>query len=336
MADRITLALGSDAALVQRAVLAVSAAARKEDPEIQRSTIAAGDEAAAHRLREAAAPNLFGEGAVLVVDGVDGADDAMGAAIREVLADRPEGVYLVFTHPGGMKGKGLLDAIKAAGADVVDCAPLKGPKKAGEFVAKEFASRRRKVTPAAITALQESVGSDAGLLGAAVSQLCADVEANPIDDVHVAEYFAGVAGVSGFTIADAIWERDSATALRTLRQAMLGSDANRMGAVTVAAIANGLRSLVRFGGTAPGASDIDIAKEAGVPPFKVKALRKQWARWSGDQRRLAAAVVALADADADMKGGVREGTALDSEQKLLALELLVAATSGHRAPSDRG
>ena len=327
MASRMTLTVGSDPALVQRAVLAVSAAARKEDPTIQRISIPASDESAAHRLREAAAPNLFGEGAVVVLEGIDAAEDALGAAVRESLADPPEGVYLVFTHPGGNKGKALVDAIKAAGAEVVDCAPLKGAK-AADFISREFAAHRRKATPAAVTALHESIGTDAGLLGAAVSQLCADVESNPIDAPDVAEYFAGVAEVSGFSVADAVWDRHSAEALRMLRQAMLSTDSGRMGPMTVSAIASGLRALVRFGGTAPGASEADIAREAGVPPWKIRTLRRQWTRWSGDQRRLAAAVVALADADAAMKGGVREGSALDAEQKLLALELLVAATSG--------
>ena len=44
------------------------------------------------------------------------------------------------------------------------------------------------------------------------------------------------------------------------------------------------------------------------------------------------AVVRLADADGAVKGGVLEGSSLTEEQKLLALEILVAATS---APSAR-
>ncbi len=181
-----------------------------------------------------------------------------------------------------------------------------------------------------LTALYDAIGQDLGLLVGAVSQLVSDVDANPItaDDVH--HYFAGVADVSGFTIADAVWERRYAEALRTLRQAMLTADAGRVGPSTVSSLASGLRTLVRVGGMPPGASEADVAREAGVPPWKVKTLRRQWSRWSGDQRRLAASVVALADADGAMKGGVREGTSLDTEQKLLALEILVARTAAGR------
>ena len=327
---RITLAIGAETVLVDRAVRAAMTAARSEDPSVQRSVIRAADESAAHELREAAAPNLFGEGGVVIVEGIDGADDGMARALREVIADLPENIHLVVTHPGGNKGKALLDDLRAAGAEQVDCQVVKKGRATVEFLNREFSARRRKVTPDAVTALYDAIGQDLGLLAGAVSQLVSDVDANPItaDDVH--HYFAGVADVSGFTIADAVWERRYAEAMRTLRQAMLSADAGRVGPSTVSSLAGGLRTLVRVGGMPPGASEGDVAREAGVPPWKVKALRRQWSRWSGDQRRLAAAVVALADADGAMKGGVREGSSLDTEQKLLALEILVARTAAPR------
>jgi DNA polymerase-3 subunit delta len=84
--------------------------------------------------------------------------------------------------------------------------------------------------------------------------------------------------------------------------------------------------MILVGGSAPGASDNDVAREAGLPPWKVKTLRRQWSRWSGDQRKLASLVVALADADPAMKGGITIGSALDPEQKLFELEKLVTRT----------
>ena len=324
---RITLAIGGEAVLVDRAVRAVSAKARAEDPSVQRSVIRGADEEAAHALREAAAPTLFGDGAVVVIEGIDGADDALAGALREVIADLPENVHLILTHPGGNKGKALLDDLRSAGAEQVDCQVVKRGKATLEFLNREFQAHKRKVTPDAVTALYDAIGQDLGLLAGAISQLVSDVDASPItaDDVH--HYFAGVADVSGFTIADAVWDRRYAEAMRTLRQAMLSADAGRVGPSTVSSLATGLRTLVRVGGMPPGASEGDVAREAGVPPWKVKALRRQWSRWSGDQRRLAASVVALADADGAMKGGVREGSSLDTEQKLLALEILVAQTA---------
>jgi DNA polymerase-3 subunit delta len=328
---RITLIVGSETVLVERAVLRVSAAARRADPTVQRSVIAAGSESAVHELREAASPNLFGDGGVIVLTDVDQAEDVLAKALREVVADLSEGTYLVVTHPGGTKGKALLDALRAAGAEQVDCQAVKRGKATLEFLTKEFATHNRKATGDAVAAMYESIGHDLGLLSGAVSQLVSDVEANPIGMTDVRDYFAGVADVSGFTISDAVWERRYVEAVRALRMSMLSSDRGRVGPATISALATGLRSLVRVGGMPPGTSKDAIAKEAGVPPWKVEVLRRQWARWSGDQRRLAASVVALADADGAMKGGVLVGSSLDAEQKMLALEILVARTAGSPA-----
>lgn len=323
----ITLAIGAEEMLIDRAVLAVSALARAADPSVQRSVIAAGDDSAGVEFSEATAPNLFGDGGVVVVHDIDAADDRLAASIRHTVADVPPNVFLIFTHPGGVKGKALVDAIKAAGADVVDCAVIKRGKSTIDFLAREFTRHRRKATGPAIAALYDAVGQDIGLLAAGVSQLCADLDSNPIDLDDVSQYFAGVAEVAGFTIADAVWERRYADAIVALRRSMLASDAGRVGPATVSALAGGLRTLVRVGGFAAGTSASVMAKEAGAPPWKVEALRRQWAKWSADQRRLAAAAVALADADGAVKGGVLDGSSLVDEQKLLALEVLVATTA---------
>ena len=97
--------------------------------------------------------------------------------------------------------------------------------------------------------------------------------------------------------------------------------------MAVAALAAGARGMARVGGLPPGMNEATVAKEAGVPPWKVKVLRRQWAMWGRDQRRLAVAVVALAEADGAVKGGVLERSSLDPEQKLLLLEVLVASAS---------
>ena len=325
---RVTLAIGAEAVLVDRAVAAVSSTVRKGDPEAQRTVIAGSDESAAAALREAVAPNLFGDGGIVIVEGIDSADDALAKAILEAMADLPDGTYLVLTHPGGTKGKALVDGIKKSGADVVACQALKRGRETVDFLTKEFARHKRKVTADAVAALYESVGHDLGLLVSAVSQLSSDVEASPITAEDVRAYFAGVADVAGWVISDAVWQRQYVDALRGLRHAMQSSDAARVGPATVASLAAGLRTLVGVGGMPPGTAEGTVAKELGIPPWKVGQMRRQWTRWSGDQRKLAAAVVALADADGAMKGGVREGSSLDLGQKMLALELLVSQTAG--------
>lgn len=327
----MTLVVGAEQVLADRAVASAVRAARASDPAIQRSTIDANDGDAVAHLREAAAPSLFGDGSVVVVGGIDQADEALAAQLL-ALAQQPEpGTYLVLTHPGGVKGKALLDGLVKAGAVRVDCAAVKKGRATLDFLAKEFTSRRRHASSDAIAVLYEAIGHDIGLLTAAVSQLCADVETDPIQAEDVSHYFAGVAESSGYAMADAVWERRYVDAMRSLRQAMLTEEASRVGPMSVSALAAGLRSLVRVGGMPPGASEADVAREAGVPPWKVTSLRRQWNRWSGDQRRLAMAAVALADADGAVKGGVGEGQALDPEQKLHYLESMVAQTAAPRS-----
>jgi DNA polymerase III delta subunit len=319
--SRITVAVGSELLLVDRAVAEVLAGVRGIDPAVQRVSVPASSDDSGPAIAEASAPTLFGDGTVIVVTGIDAACDSVDEALRAFAADPPEGAWLVCTHPGGVKGKNLLDALRKAGAQQVDCAPLKRGASTLEFLAKEVAAHRRKMTSDALAAMYEAVGQDLRLLVAAISQLVSDIEHDPITEEDVRAHFAGVADVTGFAIADAVWDRRATDALRSLRQALAESDG--ISVPTVIAIATGLRSIVRVAAVGPGASEADVAREAGVPPWKVKVLRRQWSRWSGDQRRLAAAVVALADADASMKGGVGEGSSLDPVQKLLELERLV-------------
>lgn len=329
MAARITIAYGNEPLFVDRAVSSTIAAIRKADATVQRVTVSAGEEAAARTIIDAGAPTLFGDATVLVVTGVDGATDEVDAALRALADEQPDQAWLIVTHPGGVKGKNLLDHLRKAGAEQIDCATPKRSEVTA-FLNKEVAAHKRAITPDALQVLQDAIGQDLRLLVAAISQLLSDVESNPIDVDDVREYFAGVAEVSGFSISDAVWDRRSIDALRSLRYAMQGSDG--IAVPTVVALAMGLRSIVRVAEVGPGASDVTVAKEAGVPPWKVRALRRQWTAWSGDQRRLAAAAVALADADAAVKGGVGEGNALDPEQKRLELERLVVMTARTATP----
>ena len=70
----------------------------------------------------------------------------------------------------------------------------------------------------------------------------------------------------------------------------------------------------------------DVARLAGVPPFKVRQLRTAAASWEPAQ--LAEAVKCLAEVDAQMKGGLLPGESLDPAQKVRALEAFVIGTVG--------
>jgi DNA polymerase-3 subunit delta len=323
--SRITIAYGAEAVLVDRVVTEAVAGIRALEPTAQRITIAANIDDGGTIIRDAGAPTLFGDATILVVTGMDTACEEVDLALRDLVAEPSDTAWLIVTHPGGVKGKNLMDALRKAGGVQTECAAIKKGKDTLDYLSKVVSSHKRSITQDALTVLYDSIGQDLRLLTGAISQLVSDVESDPITGEDARSYFGGVADVSGFVISDAVWDRRSVDALRSLRWAMQSSDS--VAVATVSALAGGLRSIVRVAGVGAGASENDVAREAGVPPWKVKVLRRQWSGWSGDQRRLAAAAVALADADGALKGGVLDGSSLDPEQKRLELERLILTTA---------
>ena len=88
----VTLVSGPEEFLAERAVRDVVLAARKVDPSIERRDVEGSAEGAAGLLREALSPTLFGDAAVVVVNGIEGLDDAGQTAVRAALADLPVGI----------------------------------------------------------------------------------------------------------------------------------------------------------------------------------------------------------------------------------------------------
>ncbi len=323
---RITIAVGSETVFVDRVKVNLTTTVTKQVPDITRIVVDPAHEDASAHIAQACEPTLFGEDVLVVIEGIDALNDDGVDVLKAIIADLPESVWLLLTHPGGVKRKQLIDAAVKAGAEKIDCKEIKRGRDTTDFLIKEVTRRKRKMTPAALNFLVESFGQDLPALTNAIGQLCSDVEVDPIDDVHVRAYFEGTAPISGYAISDALWDKKTVEAIKLLRQSTLESDPGRVGVTTVTALANGLRSMILVGGSATGASDNEVAREAGVPPWKVKTLRKQWSLWSGDQRKLASLVIAIADADPAMKGGIALGSALDPEQKLFELEKLVTRT----------
>lgn len=307
------LVTGAEAFLAERACFRLIKAARAADPTAERQEVVAGSESAAGDLGMACGPTLFGDGAIVLLDGIEDAGDDVQATVLALLAESPDHVTLVMVHGGGVKARGFIDKVKKAVDEVITVEKPKG-RGVDDFIAAEFASHKRKYTGAAIATLRAAVGDDARALASAVSQLAADVESNPIDVSDVEQYHEGVAGASAFAISDAVWEGRAVPALIALRWA-LDSDPG-FGPAVVSSAAGALRSLVRLAGAPPGMSDADLAREIGAQPWKLRTLRDQLRRWKPGT--LADAAVLLATLDAQMKGG--DGVGLDPVQKQVVLE----------------
>lgn len=247
------------------------------------------------RLAVLASPSLFAEPRYVEILGLESLNDACATDVTAYLADPAPDVVLVLRHAGGQKGKKLLEAIAATGAPEVACEPVPEREKAA-FVQAEFARGRRRIAPAAVTALVDAVGSDLRELAAACSQLIEDTTGQVGQD-DVDRYYGGRVEATGFKVADAAIAGDAGQALALARHAMAsGTDPVPL----VAAVALKLRTMAKV---AASRGREQGNATAGLAPWQIDRARKELQGWTPEG--LAAAVSAVAAADAEIKGEAR-------------------------------
>ena len=291
---------GPESILAERAVANQVTAAKREQPEaeinrVEALTLDAGT------FHELAGGSLFASHQVVVLEDVSGLDQSLFDLVVATASQPEETLVLVLVHPGGNKGKGLVDKLKKAKVPLVEAKPIKAwelPK----FVQAEAKRHRLTMGTDAVEALVSAVGQDARALASAVEQLADDVPDGNASLAHVTRYFSGRNDVSSFAIADDIMLGRRADALLKLRWAL---DTGVAPVLITAAVASSVRALGKYHdlrGTRM--SEADMAREVGVPPFKVKQLNQQSRGWSG--RALAQAVREVAVADAAVKGAAHD------------------------------
>lgn len=315
----LTLVVGPEEVLIERAISTIVADVRRVNPDAQKVVIDAAEDDATGHLVEALAPTLFGDTSVVVVRSAEQLDDRGLDTLRAHLGD-PGDSFCVVAHPGGARGKGVLTALRKEKVAEVACSAMRKGRDTLSFLTSEVRRHGRKATPDAMRVLYEAIGHDPVALCAAVSQLCSDVEADPIDEEAVRRYFVGVADMSGYHVSDAVWERRAGDALLDVRWVTVAQGEASAGVAVAAALGFGLRALVRVQGMPRGMSEDAIAADVGMPAWKVRTALAQARRWRPE--RLAAATVRLAGLDVAMKGGL-PGRALDADQKMYALESFV-------------
>jgi DNA polymerase-3 subunit delta len=297
--DGITLVVGDEELLVERAVGEVVASARARDPETEVIDLAPGG-LEPGRLAELTSPSLFGGGKVLVLRSAQDLGKDLTAEVLAYVKHPADDVVLVAVHHGGAKGKALVDGLVKAGARKVSCPKI---TKAGEridFVRNEIRRAGGKISPDGARGLVDAVGNDLRELAGACSQLVADTGGR-IDDAAVARYYRGRAEVSGFNVADKAIEGNLAEALEQLRWALATGVAP---VLIVSALARGVRSLAKVGDAPRGARGAGLAKELGMAPWQIDKVQRQLRGWSGEG--VARALSAVAEADAQVKGGAAD------------------------------
>lgn len=297
------LVLGDEELLVERAVRAVVAAARAQDPEVEVRRMRAA-EATPGDLAAVLSPSLFAEARVVVLEAAHEAGKDASAAILAHATAPGDGIVVVVQHAGGARNKALADAVRKAGAQVARCERLR-PDERTDFVRGEVRQAGGKIAGDAVAVLIESVGTDLRELASAAAQLVADT-GGTVDAETVRRYYRGRAEATGFAVADKVVAGDRIGAMEALRWAL------QLGVphVLVAdALADGVRTLAKVGSAGRGDPN-RLAGPLGMPPWKIRKAQSQVRGWRPEA--LAVAVAVAAEANADVKGAAPDpGYALE-------------------------
>jgi DNA polymerase-3 subunit delta len=310
-----TLVSGPERLLAERAIAGVLERARAVEPAVEIDQVSA-PQLDPGRLVELTSPSLFSTRRAVVLDDLAELPSDLVGQVGELAKGVDADLSLVLVHNGAARNKKLVDVIKAAKAEVVECPSVKSWE-LPQFVAREARRLGGSADSEAPALLVEAVGHDLRALAAAVSQLLADSESASITATQVRRYFGGRAEVTSFAVADATLSGRTGVAMEQLRWAL----STGVGPVLVtSAFASGVRGLGRLIGAPAGLREGDLAREVGVPPWKLKSMRSQARGW--DQRGLANALQAVAVADGQVKGA--------SGDAEFALEQLVLAVASNR------
>jgi DNA polymerase-3 subunit delta len=293
----LVLIQGAESLLADRAisnVIATKAGAQ--------STIFSADELEVGVITDSLAPSLFADARVVVIKDLQDLTAECSDEVVSYLENQDENLTLVLWHKGGVKGKALVDKIKKLNPEVIAAEAVKKESEKSDFVRAEFKRLDRKVSTEAVNALIDSLGSDLRELSAACSQLASDVALQKVvDENDVARYQMGRVESTGFDVADAALEGNTAIALINLRNALsTGTDP----VLIVSALASSLRTLAKVSGASRSVRSFELASSLAIAPWQIDKARKQLTGWS--ESGLIKAVVATAAADADIKGAAAD------------------------------
>lgn len=293
----VVLVSGPEALLAERACERIVAQVREAEPDVEVTRVDAATYARGE-LSVLTSPSLFADAKVVLVEGVERADDALLVDAEAYLAAPSPDAVVVLRHGGGQRGKRLLDAAKRLDVPIVSCEQVRTDADKSAFVTDELRRAGRRADAGGVRALVDAVGSDLRELAAACSQLVADTT-GPIDERVVQQYHGGRVEATGFQVADAAVAGDAGRAVALLRHAMAtGLDPVPI----VAALAARLRILAKVGATRGGGAA--AARELGMAPWQVNRAVQELRRWTPEG--LATAISAVAQADAEVKGEGRD------------------------------
>ncbi|HHT12768.1 MAG TPA: DNA polymerase III subunit delta [Propionibacterium sp.] len=291
---------GPEQLLAQRIVAETKSRAMASHPEAEVNEILAS-ELEDSMLAEVIGGSLFSSHIVAIIDDVGSCPPAVVDQLVAVAKNPPEDLCLILLHPGGVKGKGLIDKLKKAKVPVEAAAALK-PWEVPGFVMGEAKRQRIRMHQDAADELVAAVGHDLRTLASAINQLVSDSGTNEIDASIVRRYFAGRAEVTGFAVADAVLAGNATVAMERLRWAL---ETGVPPVLITSAVASSFRGLAKYldaqNSRLRGA---ELAREIGVPPFKLKDYARASNTWQVGG--VAEAIRIIARGDAEVKGAATD------------------------------
>lgn len=291
----VVLVSGTESFLAERAIRSLRDLLKTEDPSLEIHDLEA-DQYAPGELITLASPSLFNEPRLIRAVNVEKCTDAFITETLTYLQNPADDTYLVLRHAGGVRGKKLLDAVRAGTGSGIEvaCLELKKDQEKSEFAAAEFSAAGRRVTGGAIRALVSAFSDDLAELASACQQLLAD-DSDEITEVTVERYYSGRVETNAFKVADAAIAGRRGEALVLLRHA-LASGADPV--PIVAAFASKVRTMAKISGTTAPAGQ--LASKFGLAPWQVDRARRDLHGWT--EEGLGTSIETIAETDAQIKG----------------------------------
>ena len=287
---------GPEEYLAGRAIRSIREQLKNLDSSLEIHELDAA-EYSAGTLLNLTSPSLFAEPRLVIIRGLEKCSDDLITDGIDYLTNPTEDTTLILRHNGSsVRGKKFVEAIRDTEvATEIACAEIKKDSDRQAFVVAEFAHAQRKIAPGAVRALLDAFADDTAELAAACSQLLMD-SADSITEEIVDRYYGGRVETNAFKVADAALAGRSGEAMALLRHALAtGADPVPL----VAAISMKIRQMAKIYGNRSAS-----AQSLGMAPWQLDRARKDLAGWSDDG--LAAAIQAMADADAAAKGAERD------------------------------
>lgn len=228
----VHLLTGDDDLLLQRATERLVNELTSADAELSVDTYDASELEALPELRT---QSLFGGRVCAVIRGVHDARAGLKGELEDYLAAPDDEAVLVLVAQGTGKVQKVARLAKQHGQVVkVDTPPDWKTKAWQGIVTDEFRRAGRTATADAVDAILEHAGLDPSVIAMRVGQVVAATSDGQVTVDDVERIVEGHGRRSGFELADAIADRDAATALTLLRGSLEAGEAHLalLGAIT--------------------------------------------------------------------------------------------------------